>query len=85
MMKKSVLLATLLAGSGLFVAYGSGNNNPSAKATTTDAPAFDYIADRFADIQVLRYEVRGWETLSLQQKKLAYYLYEAGLSGRDIF
>ena len=38
----------------------------------------------FADIQVLRYEVRGWETLSLQQKKLAYYLYEAGLSGRDI-
>lgn len=85
MMKKSILLATLLAGSGLFVAYGSGNNNPSAKATTTDAPAFDYIADRFADIQVLRYEVRGWETLSLQQKKLAYYLYEAGLSGRDIF
>lgn len=46
---------------------------------------FDVMADRFADIQVLRYQVPGFERLSLQQKKLAYYLYEAGLSGRDIF
>lgn len=46
---------------------------------------FDYIADRFADIQVLRYKVDGFENLSLRQKKLAYYLYQAGLSGRDIF
>jgi dipeptidyl-peptidase-3 len=46
---------------------------------------FVYKADRFADIQVLRYRVPGFEQLSLQQKKLAYYLYQAGLSGRDIF
>jgi len=52
-----------------------------------DAPAgdFKYEADRFADIQVIRYQVPGFSQLSLQQKKLAYYLYEAGLSGRDIF
>lgn len=51
------------------------------------APAEDFKleADRFADVQVLRYQVPGFEQLSLQQKKLAYYLYEAGLSGRDIF
>jgi len=46
---------------------------------------FVYTADRFADIQVLRYRVPGFEQLTLQQKKLAYYLYQAGLSGRDIF
>ena len=39
---------------------------------------------RFADIQLLRYEVPGFDTLSLRQKKLVYYLSEAALSGRDI-
>lgn len=41
-------------------------------------------AEAFADIQVLRYSIPGWSELSLQQKELAYYLYEAALSGRDI-
>ena len=40
--------------------------------------------DRFADIQVLRYQVPGFDELSLQEKKLVYYLYQAALSGRDI-
>ena len=40
--------------------------------------------DRFADIEVLRYEVPGFESLSLQQKKLVYYLSEAAQWGRDI-
>jgi len=46
---------------------------------------FQVVADRFADIQVLRYQVPGFDGLTLQQKKLAYYLTEAGLAGRDIF
>jgi len=41
--------------------------------------------DRFADIQILKYEVPGFEELSLQEKKLAYYLSQAALAGRDIF
>ncbi len=45
---------------------------------------FDYHADRFADIEVLRYQVPEFETLSLDQKKLVYYLTEAALAGRDI-
>src|SRR3569832_838826 len=45
---------------------------------------FEYKAVRFADIQVLRYQVPGFENLTIQQKKLAYYLYEAGLCGRGI-
>jgi len=40
--------------------------------------------DRFADIQVLRFDIEGFEKLSIKQKKLVYYLAEAGLSGRDI-
>jgi len=40
--------------------------------------------DRFADIQVLSYDVPGFEELSLQEKKLAYFLSQAALSGRDI-
>ena len=45
---------------------------------------FDYSVDRFADIEVLRYQVSGFEDLSLQQKELVYYLTEAALNGRDI-
>ncbi|HUH46040.1 MAG TPA: hypothetical protein VLZ54_02705, partial [Arenibacter sp.] len=45
---------------------------------------FDYKVDRFADIQVLRYRIPGFEELALKEKKLVYYLTQAGLSGRDI-
>ncbi len=45
---------------------------------------FDYTVDRFADIEVLRYKVPGFEQLSLNNKKLVYYLSEAALQGRDI-
>jgi len=53
-------------------------------SSTAMAEDFDYNVDRFADIQVLRYKVPGFEQLSLDQKKLVYYLTEAALSGRDI-
>lgn len=45
---------------------------------------FNYVVDRFADIEVLRYKVPGFEDLSLNQKKLIYYLTEAAINGRDI-
>ena len=44
----------------------------------------DRQVDRFADVQVLRYDIKDFDQLSLDQKKLVYYLSEAGLSGRDI-
>lgn len=46
--------------------------------------SFQVKAEAFADLQILRYEVPGFNELSLQQKQLAYYLYEAAHSGRDI-
>ena len=57
-----------------------------ALSTTAMAQSskFDYNVDRFADIQVLRYQVPGFDELSLNQKKLVYYLTEAALQGRDI-
>ena len=45
---------------------------------------FCYAGERFADIQILRYRLNGFEDLTLQQKKLVYYLSEATLWGRDI-
>lgn len=45
---------------------------------------FSYTVEQFADLQLLRYRVPGFETLSLQQKKLVYYLSQAALEGRDI-
>lgn len=45
---------------------------------------FNYNVDRFADIEVLRYQVPDFEDLSLKQKTLVYYLTEAALQGRDI-
>ena len=52
--------------------------------TVSPADSGFYEADEFADIRVLRYQIPGWDQLSLQQKQLCYYLNMAGLAGRDI-
>ena len=58
-----------------------------------DGPSYEYscqiefvanIVDQFADLQILRYQVPGFENLSLRQKQLLYHLSEAALMGRDI-
>ena len=69
-MKKTILAA--IATAALATTAMAQNNN------------FDYTVDRFADIEVLRYQVPGFEELSLQQKELVYYLTEAAINGRDI-
>lgn len=48
------------------------------------ALAHDIKVDQFADIQILRYDIPGWENLTLKEQELVYYLTQAGLSGRDI-
>ena len=52
--------------------------------TTAEAEKIDYTVEQFADLQILRYRVPGFEDLSLKQKELVYYLTEAALQGRDI-
>ena len=56
----------------------------STSFMTSAKEKFNYNVDRFADIAVLRYQVPGFEDLSLRQKELVYYLNEAALQGRDI-
>jgi dipeptidyl-peptidase-3 len=82
------LLAAIVA----IFSCNNSNNNKEAKLTDTadGAAAISYDtsfaveAESFADLQILRYQVPGFNQLTLQQKQLAYYLYEAALSGRDI-
>jgi dipeptidyl-peptidase-3 len=60
---------------------------PQAEQTTVEPATpegFQYLTEQFADLQVLRYRVPGFDELSLEKKKLLYYLYQAALSGRDI-
>ncbi|MBQ0736319.1 dipeptidyl-peptidase 3 family protein [Aquimarina celericrescens] len=45
---------------------------------------FEYEVEQFADLKILRYQIPGWDNLTLKEQKLVYYLVQAGLSGRDI-
>ena len=54
--------------------------NSNSKNDTT----FKYQTEQFADVRILRYRIPGFDSLSLKQKELLYYLYQAALSGRDI-
>ena len=77
------LHSTIMA---LALAFSMGacqQSEENANAASSDS-AFKVAAESFDDLQTLRYQVPGFNELSLQQKQLAYYLYEAGLSGRDI-
>ena len=58
-----------------------------AAASCTDKASsgdFKYLIDEFADLKIMRYQVPGWDELSLQQKEYAYHLAEAAKYGRDI-
>lgn len=71
-------------GRNLMIFAVASTLNLSAMAAKDNSQPFDYTVDRFADIEVLRYQVPDFENLSLNQKLLVYYLTEAALKGRDI-
>lgn len=71
------------------VLFSCGNNSTTQQPgnSTTDSAAadtFQYFSEQFADIRILRYQIPDFEKLSLKQKELLYYLYEAALAGRDM-
>ena len=76
-MKKHLM--TMAVSFTLLASCGEGVNK-----TTDNTDNFDYSVEQFADLQILRYRVPGFEDLSLRQKELVYYLTEAALQGRDI-
>ena len=69
----------------MIIATASLLGSGAAQAQTNSAEApFRYTDEQFADIQMLRYKVEGFERLSLKEKTFIYYLQEAALEGRDI-
>ena len=56
----------------------------TGQADKGSSKAFNYMVDKFADLEILRYQVPEFESLSLKQKQLLYHLSEAALMGRDI-
>lgn len=82
-MKKGLFMLTTIF---LFAGCNDGKKAETQIATTDDGidSTFEYRVDRFADIEILRYPVPGFNSLSLQQKELIYYLSQAALEGRDI-
>ena len=84
---KSKIIPIALAAALSFVSCDDKkkeNEEPVQKEAVSETTNFDYTAGEFADIKVLRYQIPGWEKLSLKEQKLVYYLTQAGLSGRDI-
>ena len=75
---KKQLLSVALAATLLGACGGASKTAPA------ETEKISYTVEQFADLQILRYRVPGFETLSLDQKKLVYYLTEAALQGRDI-
>ena len=75
---KSFLISSFLVVSGSVFA----ELNPANESADQDN--FPYLSETFADVKILRFDVPGFENLTLKQKELLYYLGEAGLSGRDI-
>jgi len=70
---------------GTFLSCGEEKKEATPEVATVEtAEAFDFNVEQFGDIKVLRYQIPGWENLSLKEQKLVYYLTQAGLSGRDI-
>lgn len=82
-MKKVLFMLTTV----VLLAACNGNKADKSQQTAADDgidSTFEYTVDKFADIEILRYPVPGFNSLSLQQKELIYYLSQAALEGRDI-
>lgn len=85
-MKINKFILTVVASSSLVLtSYAQKNQKKVAPKTNKQMDKkFEVECDNFADLQVLRYEIEGFNELTPKQKELAYYLFEAANAGRDI-
>jgi len=84
MISKKLVASMLVSTALMYSCGGTDNHLEPEQNETAGFQAQKNDGNVFADLQILQYEVNGFDRLSLQQKKLVYYLYEAGLSGRDM-
>ena len=83
-MKKNHFFAILFSSSVAFSCVEHKEEKTSANTEIKKTEDFLFKTEQFADIKILRYQVPGFDELSLKQKELLYYLYEAANAGRDI-
>jgi len=75
---------TIFAASTFLFIGCEDKNKTEVPQENQEETAFNYKVDQFADLQILRYQVPGWEELTLKEQEFVYYLTQAGLAGRDI-
>ena len=80
-MKLKYLISGLIA---IAFLWSCQQSEPKSEVAADEGKEFEYVVEQFADLRILRYQIPGFEELSLNEKKLAYYLTQAGLAGRDI-
>ena len=93
-MKKTIL--TIAIGFSAFSLFaqqatnaetGSNTNLTAQDATLLPkekSDDFEWVVEQFADLGILRYQIPGWDKLTVNQKLFVYYLTEAGYAGRDM-
>ncbi|EPH06708.1 dipeptidyl-peptidase III [Myroides odoratimimus CCUG 12700] len=77
-------MACIVLASAMLLSCGDKKETEKGASEVTTTEKFDYSVDQFGDIEVLRYQVPGWDDLTLKEKELVYYLSQAGYAGRDI-
>src|SRR5690606_1058395 len=83
-MKNTFFIAMAMGGLLFFSCKENKEEKDTAPVETEVSADFDYNVEQFGDVKVLRYQIPGWEKLTLKEQKLVYYLTQAGLAGRDI-
>jgi dipeptidyl-peptidase-3 len=83
-MKKTFFIAMAMCGLLFFSCKENKEEKDVAQVETVQSTDFDYNVETFGDVKVLRYQIPGWDKLTLKEQKLVYYLTQAGLAGRDI-
>ncbi|KUF44026.1 dihydrofolate reductase [Myroides marinus] len=77
-------MACIVMASAMILSCGDKKETEKGKEGVTETEQFEYSVDHFGDIEVLRYQIPGWDNLTLKEKELVYYLSQAGYAGRDI-
>ena len=79
-MKIKLLLSVFV----ISILFFNCQNNDGNYYVPKNEYSFEFKVDQFADLAILRYQIPGWDELTLKEKELVYYLTQAGLAGRDI-
>ena len=78
------LIGKMITIAGVAAAISSCGSTETTTDNAAENKEFKYLVDEFADLKIMRYQVPGWDELTLKQKEYVYHLAEAAKYGRDI-